>query len=102
MHTARALFSVSLFSMLLLAFASTSHAFTLRAAPEATAQVTCPFCFLPAPVAVQVVDANGVPQRGVAVTFSAPPTDAMVPGVGRGPYTVSSNDGGYASAPSPG
>lgn len=86
----------------LLALAFPSLALTLKSDPAAASQTTCPYCFLPTPVAVQVLNERGLPQPGMLVVFSAQGGSAIIPDAGNGPYFAISDANGYATPPAPG
>ncbi|HET7728716.1 MAG TPA: hypothetical protein VFK48_01670 [Usitatibacter sp.] len=82
--------------------APSSWAARLQPVPLSTPQATCPSCFFPQPVAVQVTDDAGNPLAGAAVTFSlAAPANAFVPRRS-GPYAAVTDASGVAALPAPG
>jgi len=93
--------SRALLSLFTLAAVSSFAAPTMNAFNEATPQSTCVMCFYERVVGVVVQD-NGAGQAGVPVTFSSSGPALAIPGVGTGPWTVTTDTFGLASLPYPG
>ena len=58
-------------ALVVLAAAAAHAQYRITPLPGSTPQTTCPFCFFPQPVAVEVQNPNGLPASGVPVTFSS-------------------------------